>query len=420
MCFHARAVRVVAAAWLLVAGAVAADDGSVPGATLDGVRSRLIESNPELQAMALAVQAMQAREMPAGALPDPQFAIEWRDIDGDDPTLDPSDVGSTKYQFQQRFPLWGKRGLARDVARARTSVADAERRARALELLAATERAYVRYWHGSAASTALERVIAVMNGIEKLATARYRQGIVPLQDSLQAQVELTLMEHDRIALDSERRMAGAELNGLLGRAADAPLAVPREKPELAIPWRLDYLMEQLDQVHPQVLVALAEVEAAAHQRELVLRNRYPDVTLSVAPIQHGQRVENWEVMVGVEIPLQQRRRRSEESEARLLERSAELQLEAVRTRLRADAAARYAAWQSAEHHRMLVQGTLLVQTEASWRAARAGYAVAQVDFMTLLDALRAWRAAELSQYDVSREALESAAGLRALIGSLTP
>ena len=420
MIFLRCAVCVMLGAALLLAGAAGAEEASLPGATLDGVRARLIESNPELQAMALEVQAMRAREMPAGALPDPQLEIEWRDIDGDDPTLDPSDVGSTKYQFQQRFPLWGKRGLARDVARARTGVADAERRARALELLAETERAYVRYWHASAASTALERVVAVMTGIGKLATARYRQGIVPMQDSLQAQVELTLMEHDRIALDSERRVASAELNGLLGRAADAPLAVPREKPELAIPWRLDYLMEQLDQVHPQVLAALGEVETAARRRKLSLRNRYPDLTLSVAPIQRGQRVENWELMIGVEIPLQQGRRRAEESEARLLERAAELQLESVRTSLRAEAAARYAAWQSAEHHRGLVQDTLLVQTEASWRAARAGYAVAEVDFMTLLDALRAWRAAELSQYDVSREALESAAGLRALIGSLTP
>lgn len=420
MFFHTRVVRVLAAAWLLVAGAVAADDGSAPGATLDGVRSRLIEANPELQAMAFEVQAMRAREVPAGALPDPLLEIEWRDIDSNHPTLDPSDVGATKYQFQQRFPLWGKRGLAREVARARTNVADAEQRARALELMAVAERAYVRYWHANVASTALERIISVMAEIEKLATARYRSGIVPMQDSLKAQVELTLMEHDRIAFDTQRRVSGAELNAVLGRAANAPLAIPRVTPELKIPWSLDYLMEQLDEVHPAVLAAHAALEAAAHTRKLSLRNRYPDVTLSVAPIQRGQRVENWEVMIGVEIPLQQGRRRAEEREARLMEHAAELKLESVHTELRADAAARYATWESAEHLRALVQHTLLTQTEAAYRAARASYTVDEVDFMTLLDALRAWRAAELSQYDASREALESAAGLRALIGSLMP
>ena len=241
-----------------------------------------------------------------------------------------------------------------------------------------------------------------------------------MQDSLKAQVELTLMEHDRIAFDTQRSVAGAELNALLGRAANAPLSIPRTTPELTIPWRLDYLMEQLEEVHPAVLAAHAALEAAARTRELSLRNRYPDVTLSLAPIQRGQRVENWEVMIGVEIPLQQGRRRAEESEARLMEHAAELKLESVRTELRADAAARYASWESAEHLRALVQHTLLTQTEASYRAARASYAVDEVDFMTLLDALRAWRAAELSQYDASREALESAAGLRALIGSLRP
>ena len=46
--------------------------------------------------------------------------------------------------------------------------------------------------------------------------------------------------------------------------------------------------------------------------------------------------------------------------------------------------------------------------------------VGAVDFTTLLEALRAWRAAELARFDATRDALERAADLRALHGSLTP
>ena len=47
-------------------------------------------------------------------MPDPSVRVELMDID--DYNLRPDRVGTTKYSFEQMFPLWGKRGLKRDVA----------------------------------------------------------------------------------------------------------------------------------------------------------------------------------------------------------------------------------------------------------------------------------------------------------------
>lgn len=400
---------------------VGATEPSGPlGATLEGIRAQVLEANPELRALALEVEAAEAREKPAGALPDPMLSIEWRDIDNDDPTLNPSAVGATAYTFAQRFPLWGKRGLARDAARAATGAVDAERRARALELLARAERAYAGYWYAAEAERALDRVLTTLGDIERLATARYRSGLVPLQDALKAQVELTQMQRERIAIDAERAEATAMLNAVLGRAPDVPFAPPVGRPALAVPWTLEQVVAYVEQGHPMVVRAASEIEVARRKRELTYRNRYPDLSVSVTPIQMGDRIENWDLMLGIEIPLQQGRRRSEEREARLMEQSAETRLEAVRAELRGDAGERYARWRAAERQRVLVEGTLLGQTEAGYRAALASYQVGAVDFTTLLEALRAWRAAEFARFEASRDALERAADLRALIGSLSP
>ena len=404
---------------LLGAGVVHAAE-PIPGATLAGIRALVIERNPELKALAFEVEAMSARERPAGAFPDPMFAIEWRDIDNEDPSLNPSRVGATAYQFQQTFPLWGKRGLARDAARAATQAADAEQRARALELLAEAERAYARFWYAAEASVALDRVIAVLGDIEQLVTARYRTGLVPLQDPLKAQVEITLMQRERIALDAQRAEAASTLNRILDRSPDASHASPAAMPSLPIPWTLDEVIAQVELGHPSVLGAASVIEAARRNRELTYRNRYPDLTVRVSPIQMGDRIATWDLMLGIEIPLQQGRRRADEQEARSMEQAAEMRLAAVRAELRGRAAERYAAWRSAERQRVLVQDTLLGQAEASYRAALSSYQVGAVEFITLLEALREWRAAEFARFEATRDALERAADLRALIGSISP
>jgi outer membrane protein TolC len=69
----------------------------------------------------------------------------------------------------------------------------------------------------------------------------------------------------------------------------------------------------------------ARIAGAEKGRDLVERNRYPDVNLGIAPTQVRNRVAEWELMFEINIPLQQGSRRAQEREA-------ELNLEAARLR----------------------------------------------------------------------------------------
>ena len=73
-------------------------------------------------------------------------------------------------------------------------------------------------------------------------------------------------------------------------------------------------------------------------------------------------------------------------------------------------------WTSATEQRRLIEKTLLPQSEANFKSAMVSYQVGQVDFATLLDALRQWQGADLARVDATRDELLGAANLRALNG----
>jgi cobalt-zinc-cadmium efflux system outer membrane protein len=397
-------------------GAFAAEP--IPGATIGSIRDWLVAHNPQLRALQAEADAADARILPAGALPDPMASVALRGIDPDHPSLLPGNVGSTTYLLKQKFPLWGKRELSRGVARDEAQATRFERDATARELLAQSEEAYVRYWHAREAVTVIDRLIALLEQVEEVAGVRYALGMAPQQDSIRAQVERTAMQRERI----ERLAAGSEataaLNAVLGRRADAPLAQPSSQPVLAVEdATLAAGLQQLERgAHPALQASTAMASAAHRNVDLVRRNRYPDVTLSVGSMQRGNRLDSYELMLEVEIPFQQRARRERERESRLLEDAALFRSDNTRSELEGRLGSAWSRWTGAREKRQLIVKTLLPQADANFKSALASYQVGEVDFGTLLDALREWQGADLARVDATRDELMGAAAVRAIDG----
>ncbi|OGT54854.1 MAG: hypothetical protein A3E01_18680 [Gammaproteobacteria bacterium RIFCSPHIGHO2_12_FULL_63_22] len=389
-----------------------------PGKDLASIREWLVANNPKLRAMQFDADAAEARVLPAGALPDPMASIELREIDPDQRFFLPGNVGSTTYQVKQRFPLWGKRELSRDVARREAESLRFERDATALELLAQAEQGYVRYWHGREAVTVIDRVIALLEQVQDVAGVRYALGMAAQQDSIRAQVERTVMQRERIERLAQRRQAMAALNAVLGRRANAPLAEPGGAPVLPVEdGSLTTALQTLERgTHPAVQASAAIAAAANRNVELQRRNRFPDLTVGVGAMQRGDKLDSYELMFEVEIPFQQRARRERERESRLLEDAALARSDGVRRDLAANLGAAWARWTGAREQRQLIETTLLTQADANFRSALASYQVGEVDFGTLLDALREWQGADLARVDALRDELMGAAEVRAING----
>ena len=109
-------------------------------------------------------------------------------------------------------------------------------------------------------------------------------------------------------------------------------------------------------------------------------------------------------------------RRARESRSRLLEDAALARADASRIELQGRLGAAWVRWTSARDQRQLIENTLLPQSDANFKSAMASYQVGQVDFGTLLDALREWQGADLARVDATRDELLGAAAVRATDG----
>ena len=392
--------------------------GSNVESLLDYARAR----NPEYAVMRLEAEAAAERVYPAGALPDPVLRTELQNITNypteANPNLLPSRVGSTKYTLTQPLPFWGKRDLKREAAEAEVDVAKGRAGIAWTEQAARIKTEYARYFAVGKLIGLNREVIDLIDRLDGIIQARYAGGLAPQQDAIRVQVERTAMKSELIQMETEHHHAIARLNALLGRPAQSALAAPERLRPLPAAARLDYtsLEERLRGRNPQLFADDARIRAAEKNRDLAYRNRYPDFAVGVSPIQTRNRVNEWELMVEFNIPLQQESRRSQEREAEKMIDVARARKEAGANQLLADLAENISAIDAARRTEMLAQTSLLPQADLTFQSALAGYENGRVDFATLLDAQRQIRKARQDVIKAQAEQQARLADIERLIG----
>jgi cobalt-zinc-cadmium efflux system outer membrane protein len=387
------------------------------GATVPGLLEWVEQHNPELTARQYETDAAEARVQPAGALPDPTFRIEWQELSRGDSSLLPGQAESIKYTLLQALPFWGKRDLKRAVAEADVEQARARRRALAAELRARVKTTFAQYYQAWRAAALTDEMLLLLREIENLARARYTNGLAPQQDVLKAQAEQTTLRADWIAREAEQRQARARLNAVLGRLATAPLAEPRALPDLPKPAALAGLEERVRRTNPLLLAQSAQITAAEQTQRLVEKNRYPDLTVGVSPIQRkGHQFDRWELMLEVNIPLQQETRRSQESEAAALLAAAQARQEANTNQVLGELQEALAGLEAARRQFQLLKTSLLTQAELTLQSALVNYQTGRVDFTTVLDAQRQIRQVRLDYLKAEAEQQIRLAEIERLVG----
>jgi outer membrane protein TolC len=263
-----------------------------------------------------------------------------------------------------------------------------------------------------------KEVIDLIDRIEGITQVRYASGLTPQQDAIRVQVERTSMQNELIQMETEHHHARTRLNALLARPAQSTFAEPERLRPIPAPAKLDFvaLEDRLRGKNPQLFADAAKIRAAEKNRDLTYRNRYPDFTLGVSPMQTGSRINEWELMVEFNIPLQQESRRSQEREAEKMTDAARARKEATANQALADLSENLAGIDVARRVEILAQVSLLPQAELTFQAALAGYETGKVDFATLLDAQRQIRKAKQDIVKAQAEQQARLADIERLIG----
>lgn len=391
------------------------------GASLSGLLSYAREHNPELGVRKFESEAARERIEPAAALPDPRFELELMDFTNTvnserAPSLLPGQVGNTRYRVIQPLPFWGKRELRGEVAEALAEQVETMQEGTVLEVENRIKTAYARQFQASGQIRILRETLSLLDAIERLVLTRYGVGLVPQQDALRAQSELTSVKIELVEAERRRRDNAAKLNALLARDGDAPLAEPAQLPPA--PARISYksLLEQIRTRSPEVARERFGVVAAQKSRELTWLNRYPDFAVGLTNNRPYNAQSNWELMVGVTIPLQQSSRRAQEREAERRLDAAQTRVLAAETRLAGRLGETLAAFEASRDKARLLKNTLLPQARATFEAAQSGYESGRVNFNTLIDAERQILRARLALLDADVETAVRLAELEFLTG----
>ena len=393
-----------------------------PGASIESLLAVARRENPEYAVTRFEAEAAAERVYPAGALPDPTLRTELQNITNDgsnaNPNVLPSRVGSTKYTVIQPLPFWGKRDLKRETAEAEANQARGRSEASWAELSARIKTTYAQLYQAFHNEALTREIAALLKGLESITRTRYANGLIPQQDAIRVQLEQTGLQGELVVWETERHHLQSRLNALLRRPAHAPLAEPQRLRPLPPAARLDYatLDQRLQARNPLLFAETARVTAAEKSRELAYRNRYPDFSVGVSPIQTGSRVNQWDLMVEINIPLQQESRRSQEREAQSMLSAAQSRQQATQNQLQADLAENIAALDAAQRIEKLVRGSLLPQAQMTFEAALAAYENGKVDFATLLDAQRQIRKARLDELKAQTDAQVRLAEIERLLG----
>jgi outer membrane protein TolC len=416
--FTATAIATLLMLWL--AGGAWADERA-PGATLDGLLAVLRERNPDYAAMRHEATAARERVEPASALMAPRLKVEWEDItkSGEQfPTVLPTEVGSTRYTLSQDFPWSGKRDLKRDIAAHDVEAAQARAKQTLAELMAKVKAVYAQRYLIAATQRLVNENLDLMLQLEKVMQVRYGAGIAAQQDITRIHVEHTGMRAELVSLAGELRATQSRMNVLLARPSDAPLAPPTTLRQLPDPSRLNFaaLSDRLRNANPLVAVESARVKFAEKSRDLTYKNRYPDFTVGVSAMQRQGAVNEWGLMLELNLPVQRDVLRSQERESEAMLVAAQSRQEAAVNQALGDLSENLTALDVAKQTEHLMTYSLLPQADLTWRAALAGYENGKADFASLLEAQRQIRQARLGQLKAQVDAQMRLAEIEKIVG----
>ena len=348
----------------------------------------------------------------------------------EDPTVDlaiaPLSIGSssasTGYNvgISQRLPWFGKRGFESAVASAEAEAAKSDFEATRRELALTAAVLYDAYFVAARSIEINARHVELMRTLRAAATAQFQAGRGSMQDPLQAEAELTHMEHDAVILASQRDVTVAQMNELLHRDPELPLPPPpKELPQTAAPDVYDAKRLQSEALERRPEIASARQHARAEQARADKGDResYPDFIVSTSYNSMWDMPEHrWMVGLGFNLPIQVGRRAGMVDEANAAR--ARFESEAIRLSdmARTQVVVAVKQLEESQHLLHIFDERLLPVARNQVDAARAGFIASQNSFIAVIDAEKNLRSVELeyqmalANYDRRRAELDRARG----------
>ncbi len=394
------------------------DDHDLDGAVLDRATyvRVVLHRNTTIESARQGWRAAVARIRQSGAFEDPMVSLE----------VAPLSIGSSSAPFgytaavSQRLPWPGKLSLDSSVARAEADAMRSDFEATRRELALTASLLYDDYFVNARSLEINAQHIALMRELKAGALAQFESGRGSEQDPLQAEAELTHLEHDAVVLASQRDIAVAQMNELLHRNPELPLPPPpRDLPVSAAPdaHNAAHLADEAVSRRPEIASMRSHARAEQARADRAARESYPDLAVSTSYNSMWDMPEHrWMVGLSLNLPIQVGRRAGAVEEANAARARFESEAARLTDKARTEVVVALKRIEEAAHVLHLYEARLIPVARDQVDAARAGFVTSRNDFVAVIGAEKNLRSVELeyqmmrADFDKQRAELDNARG----------
>jgi outer membrane protein TolC len=375
----------------------------------------VLDRNPDVAAARAAWRAALARYPEETALDDPMVSYAIAPL-----TIGDARIGQT-VEIDEKLPTPGRRALAGDVALAEAEAARGDWQTTRLDLALMASTAFDDYYvatRGLAINADHAKLIA---DFRKAVEVHYASGHGATQDAIEAEMEAAHVDHDRLALESQREVAVAALNGLLHRTPDAPLPPPPDALDLPpmVDAPLATLEAEAEGARPELAAERARVRGGDAAVALADKDFLPQVSVMARyDAMWDVPDQRWMLGVTVEVPLARARREAAVERARADADRARSEVDRTTDAIRVDVARARRRVEESHHILHVYDDELVPLGKARVDAARAGFIADQNNFDVVIGAERMLRSVQLDREQTIADAWRRRAELDRALGKL--
>lgn len=379
--------------------------------------SAVLQANPQLEIAQATWQASLAKIEQQASLDDPQFHYSFAPLTIDNPK---SDFGQ-RVEISQQIPFPGKLSARGKAAQFQAETSQQNRVT--LQLLLATKAKSLfadwYYIHQALSINQLNQML--LKEFRTVAETQYSTGRTSKQDALHADVENTLVKHQSIVLHRKQKTILAQINTLLNRAPDLPLPVPDKLRENSSLPSLKQLQIKALQSRPELKAITASINAHKAQTELAKLDYYPDLKLSTGYNSLWDNEDKrFNIGIGINIPLDQSKRRASEQQARANSQQAHWQKIDLEAKIKQQLTIAYAHVEESLHVLQLYRKKLSLLADESLAAAKADYEAGKSDFLSLINSKKKRNQTQLQAEQALVDLHHRLAELEQAVGSVEP
>ncbi len=386
-----------------------------PPLRLDDLVAEARERSPLLQAARERARAASFAPAQAKVLDDPVFSYEaWNTPDN----FNIAKADNNILRIAQKIPFPGKRRLAGEVAARGADAAARDADAMEREVVAAVKTAYAELWLAHQNVEVYRRDRTLVEHFARIAEQRYAVGSAVQPDVLRAQVELTHEINrettERLSIDA----AGAALNAVLSRDPGTPLGPPEPLAPPVLPAGEAELVERALGERPELQSQDAMIAREEDAVRLAKLGNYPDFEVSAGRFINAGASDGFGAMVSISLPFVHRGKYAaavSEAEARVA--AARADRRRLEDTVRRDVTQAYIRARQALLQYQLFTGTHIPHVEQTLRATEAAYQAGSVDFLALIDSVRAIEEVHLEHIAAQAEFMKAVADLERAVGT---